>query len=85
MILMQGKGVSAGVEKGTLYFYQRTDTTVTKTAAKDIEAEKQRLAEAQKKSMEQLEALAEKAREEAGDESAILFETHGMFVEDGYF
>ena len=40
MILMQGKGVSAGVEKGTLYFYQRTDTTVTKTAAKDIGAEK---------------------------------------------
>ena len=58
MILMQGKGVSAGVEKGTLYFYQRTDTTVTKTAAKDIEAEKQRLAEAQKKSMEQLEATS---------------------------
>ena len=81
MILMQGKGVSAGVEKGTLYFYQRTDATVTKTAA-DIETEKQRLADAQKKSIEQLEVLAEKARAEAGDESAILFETHSMFVED---
>ena len=80
MILMQGKGVSAGVEKGTLYFYQRTDATVTKTAA-DIETEKQRLADAQKKSIEQLEVLAEKARAEAGDESAILFETHSMFVE----
>ena len=82
MILMQGKGVSAGVEKGTLYFYQRADTTVTKTAAADIAAEKARLAEAQKKSMEQLAVLADKAREEAGDESAILFETHSMFVED---
>ncbi len=81
MILMQGKGVSAGVEKGTLYFYQRTDTAVTKTAA-DAETEKQRLADAQKKSIEQLEVLAEKARAEAGDESAILFETHSMFVED---
>ena len=81
MILMQGKVVSAGVEKGTLYFYQRTDTAVTKTAA-DAETEKQRLADAQKKSIEQLEVLAEKARAEAGDESAILFETHSMFVED---
>ena len=81
MILMQGKGVSAGVEKGTLYFYQRTDTAVTTTAA-DAETEKQRLADAQKKSIEQLEVLAEKARAEAGDESAILFETHSMFVED---
>jgi len=82
MILMQGKGVSKGVEKGKLYFFQRADTTVVKTAATDLEAEKARLAEAQKKSMEQLETLAEKAREEAGDESAVLFETHAMFVED---
>ena len=32
--------------------------------------------------MAQLEALAEKAREETGEETAILFETHAMFVED---
>ena len=30
----------------------------------------------------QLTALADRCREEAGDESAILFETHAMFVED---
>ena len=82
MILMQGKGVSTGVEKGKIYFYHRADTTVTKRAAADLEAEKARLAEAQKQAQEQLEVLAEKCREEAGDESAILFETHGMFVED---
>ena len=27
MILMQGKGVSKGVIKGRLYFFQRPDTT----------------------------------------------------------
>jgi len=82
MILIQGKGVSSGVVKGKLYFYERPDTTVVKTTVEDLETEKARLAEAQAKSIAQLEALAEKCREEAGDESAILFETHAMFVED---
>ncbi len=82
MIVMQGKGVSKGVANGPIYFFQRPDTTVTKTAVDDIEAEKRRIAAAQEKSIAQLEILAEKAREEAGDEAAILFETHAMFVED---
>ena len=29
MITIQGKGVSKGVAKGPLYFFQRSDTTVT--------------------------------------------------------
>ena len=82
MILMQGKGVSKGVVKGKLYFYERPNSTVECVQAADIEAEKARLAEAQEKSIAQLEVLAEKCREEAGDEAAILFETHAMFVED---
>ena len=85
MILIQGKGVSRGVVKGPLYFYKKPDTTVVKIEVEDLEAEKQRLEEAKKKSIEQLAVLAEKAREEAGDESAILFETHAMFVEDDDF
>ena len=82
MILLQGKGVSKGVVSGPLYFFRRSDATVTKTAVSDLEAEKKRLAEAQEKSIAQLEKLAEKCREEAGDEAAVLFETHAMFVED---
>lgn len=85
MILIQGKGVSKGVEKGPLYFFQRPDATVTKVTVTDVEAEKARLAAAQAASMEQLDALAEKCREEAGDEAAVLFETHAMFVEDEDF
>ena len=80
MILIQGKGVSRGVVKGPLYFYKKPDTTVVQIEVDDIDAEKARLEEAKARSIEQLEALAEKAREEAGDESAILFETHAMFV-----
>ena len=82
MILMQGKGVSKGVIKGKLYFFQRPDTTVAMRQVEDVEAEKQRLAQAQEATVQQLNILAEKAREDAGEEIAILFDTHAMFVED---
>ena len=82
MILMQGKGVSKGVVKGKLYFYERPNTNIECVQVADVEAEKARLAAAQEKSIAQLEVLAEKCREEAGDEAAVLFETHAMFVED---
>lgn len=82
MILLQGKGVSAGVASGPIYFFQRPDSKITDAPAADVEAEKARIAAAQEKSASQLNALAEKAREEAGDETAVLFETHAMFVED---
>lgn len=82
MILMQGKGVSKGVASGPIYFFQRPDTTITDARAADIETEKQRIADAQAKAADQLNALADKARSETGEETAILFETHAMFVED---
>ena len=44
MITIQGKGVSKGIAKGPLYFFQRPDTTVTLKVVSDIDAEKARLA-----------------------------------------
>ena len=85
MITIQGKGVSKGIAKGPLYFFQRSDTTVTLKVVSDIEAEKARLAVAQEQSIQQLHALAEKCRDDAGEEMAVLFETHAMFVEDEDF
>jgi len=85
MVLMQGKGVSKGVAQGPIYFYQRGAVTTSTAKAADLEAEKLRLEEAKAKSMDQLNTLADKAREEAGEESALLFETHAMFVEDEDF
>ena len=85
MITIQGKGVSKGIAKGPLYFFQRSDTSVTLKVVSDIEAEKARLAVAQEQSIRQLNALAEKCQEDAGEEMAVLFETHAMFVEDEDF
>ena len=82
MITIQGKGVSVGVAAGPLYFYQRVKTEIVHTSVADADAEWQRFKSAQAKAIEELGVLAEKARAEAGDEAALLFETHQMMAED---
>ena len=82
MITIQGKGVSVGVAVGPLYFYQRAKSTLRRYTVEDREAEWQRFKAAQAQAIEQLGDLAEKAREEAGNEAAMLFETHQMMAED---
>ena len=85
MKILQGQGVSKGIEKGTLYFYHRVSAVVEQQMAQDPAAEHARLEAARAQAMEQLEAMAEKARAQAGDDAAILFETHAMFLEDEDF
>ena len=78
MISIQGKGVSNGVASGPLYFYQRATTTLRRYTVDDTESEWKRFKDAQQKCIDQLGELAEKAREEAGDDAAMLFETHQL-------
>ena len=85
MKILQGQGVSKGIEKGTIYFYHRVSAVVEQQMAQDPTAEHARLEAARAQAMEQLEAMAEKARAQAGDDAAILFETHAMFLEDEDF
>lgn len=82
MIAIQGKGVSAGIGMGPLYFYRRAKTEIKRYNVEDTQAEWLRFKGAQSVAMDQLGDLAEKARAEAGDEAAMLFETHQMMAED---
>ena len=82
MITIQGKGVSSGVGMGPLCFYQRETAVLDRHTVEDVEAEWSRFKGAQTKAIEQLAGLEEKARAEAGDEAALLFETHQMMAED---
>ncbi len=82
MITIQGKAASTGVALGPLYFYQRAKSTIKRYTVKDADAEWNRFKAAQEKAIEQLGELAEKARAEAGDDAAMLFETHQMMAED---
>ncbi len=82
MISIQGKGVSTGVAMGPLYFYTRAKSTIRRIKVTDTEAEWGRFKAAQAKAIEQLGELYEKALAEAGEEAAMLFETHQMMAED---
>ncbi|HIY20970.1 MAG TPA: phosphoenolpyruvate--protein phosphotransferase [Candidatus Flavonifractor merdigallinarum] len=82
MVTIQGKGVSTGVAIGPLYFYRRSSGAIRRYTVPDAQAEWQRFQSAQARAIEQLGELAEKAREEAGDDAALLFETHQMMAED---
>ena len=82
MITIQGKGVSTGIAMGPLYFYRRAKTEITRYTVETTQAEWLRFEGAQSVAMDQLGELAEKARAEAGDEAAFLFETHQMMAED---
>ena len=82
MNIMKGQGVSKGLAHGTLYFYHRQPSEIEKKAAADPAQENQRLLEAREKTAQQLYEMAEKARLQAGDGAAELFETHALFLED---
>ena len=80
MITIQGKGVSSGIGMGPLYFFRRTKIEIKNYIVEDKEAEWLRFKGAQSIAVDQLGELAEKARAEAGDEAAMLFETHQMMT-----
>ena len=80
MITIQGKGVSAGVGVGPLYYYRRATAEIKRYTVEDTDAEWHRFKGAQTGAVEQLGQLAEQARAEAGDEAAMLFETHQMMA-----
>lgn len=82
MITMTGKGVSAGVAAGPLYFYRRAAGVIPRETIEDTVAELARFESAKATAIEQLGGLYEKALAEAGEEAAILFETHQMMLED---
>lgn len=84
MKIMHGRGVSDGIVRGRLVYYRQDGVGITRYTA-DTETEKIRFRKAQEDSICQLKELAERARAESGNETAMLFEIHGMLVEDPEF
>lgn len=82
MITINGKGVSTGVAVGPLYFYRRSSGAVPRVTDADPAVEWARFEAAKSTAIGQLGELYEKALNEAGEEAAILFETHQMMLDD---
>ena len=82
MKILQGQGVSKGVEHGLIYFCRRSQTLIQPDKADDPRFQGERLDRAMEQTAQQLGQMAELARAQAGDSAAQLFETHAMFLED---
>ena len=77
-----GKGVSKGVAAGPISFYRRASGVIPRHAVTDTAAELEHFRAAREAAKAQLGALYEKARAEAGEDAAMLFEAHQMMLED---
>ncbi len=85
MIVIQGRGISAGIVQGRLHCFHRVGAAAVMRAGADPEEEKARLAEAQAQAVRQLEALAERCGREVSNAAGLVFSTHAMLLEDESF
>ena len=77
-----GKGVSKGVAAGPISFYRRPSGEIPRRSVTDTAAELARFHDARETAKEQLGVLHDKALAEAGEDAAMLFETHQMMLDD---
>ena len=85
MIVIQGRGISAGIVQGRLHCYHRVGAAAVKRAGADPAEERCRFAGAQAQAIRQLETLAERCGREVSSEAGLVFSTHAMLLEDESF
>ena len=82
MVEIEGKSVFNGVAIGPIAVFVKGDTTVRRESIDDPEAEIARYHDAKEKAKDQLQVLYEKALKEVGEDSAFLFQSHQMMIDD---
>lgn len=85
METMTGKSVCGGVAIGKIRFLARKRRDIVRLEGRDPAAEMARFEAARQEALVELAALGERAKEEAGEESAAVFAIHGMMLEDEDF
>lgn len=82
MTKYQGKGVYGAIAIGRISVFNRNSINVKRERIDNPEKELERLENAKKAALEQLNAIYEKALKEVGEANAEIFEIHKMMVED---
>lgn len=77
-----GKSIFKGTSIGKVFFYGKKEQLVKRTKIEDVEAEIARFEAAKETSKEQLDHLYQKAVAEVGESGAMIFEVHGMLIDD---
>ncbi|MBQ8849193.1 MAG: phosphoenolpyruvate--protein phosphotransferase [Clostridia bacterium] len=82
MITLSGKGVFGGIAIGRLSFFHRSAEEISKKSVTDTAAELARFEDARTVAASELKMLYETALCKIDEESAAIFEIHGMMLED---
>lgn len=82
---IQGKSIFSGVAIGKIFFFAKSEQQVKRDRIEDVEAEVVRFDAAKAKTLEQLQALYEKALVEVGEAHAEIFDAHAQMVDDPDF
>lgn len=82
MTKFTGKGVYGAVAIGKISVFNRQEISVRRYHITDTESEKNRLANAKEKAINQLQEIYEKAVKEVGETNAQIFEIHIMMIDD---
>ena len=77
-----GKSVCSAVAIGKISVFKKQDTEVKRVHINDAESEKQRFESAKSASLEQLQAIYDKALKEVGEANAQIFDIHMMMLDD---
>lgn len=82
MTKFSGKGVYGAIAIGKISVFSRNAVTVKREKTDNSEMELERLENAKKAALEQLDGIYERALKEVGEANAAIFEIHKMMVED---
>ncbi len=82
MTKLVGKGVYGAVAVGKVSIFKRQDIQVKRIKIENTALELERLKDAKKTAVEQLNVIYEKALKEVGETNAQIFEIHMMMVDD---
>lgn len=82
---IQGKSIFSGVAIGKIFFFAKSEQQVKRDRIEDVESEVVRFDAAKAKTLEQLQALYEKALVEVGEAHAEIFDAHAQMVDDPDF
>jgi phosphotransferase system enzyme I (PtsI) len=77
-----GKSIYNGIAIGKIFYYEKEEQIIKKVQIEDENKEITRFRQAKEQAIEELQVLSQKALEEAGEESAAIFEVHAMMLED---
>ena len=82
MVVATGKSILNGIAIGKIKIYKAPVYDINMGLITDVDAEVARFNAAVEKAIEQQGVLYEKAKKDAGEESAAIFEAHQLMLED---